>query len=292
MKSSVQQAIVTCLGGSRQIVTTRSLHGGCINQAWQVQFDDGMSVFVKQPSGSVPAEHFQVEADGLAALAKPDCIRIPKVLGLTQTDEGIPLLILQYITTGKQDSDFQTLLGRQLATLHQSTTQTLCGWHMDNDIGSTPQSNAWSNDWPTFFRTQRLGYQFDLAQRSGLVDTSFMAMANRLLEQIDTLIDVDEPACLLHGDLWGGNVMCDNAGQPVLIDPAVYFGHREADLAMTRLFGGFTSDFYQAYHDTWPLPPHTLRRQQLYMLYHLLNHLNLFGHIYHEQCLSVMRDLL
>ena len=285
---AVQQTLVT----NRQIAHVRAVGGGCINKAWQVTLDDQSSVFVKEPNGKVSVDHFQVEVDGLNALAKPHCIRIPKVLGLTQTASNVPLMILEYITTGTQGTDFPASLGRQLATLHRNTTQQQYGWHGDNLLGATPQPNTWSNHWIDFVRKHRLGYQFKLARRNGHVDSQFMDTAHRLLDRLDMLLDCDEPACLLHGDLWGGNVMCDDMGNPVLIDPAVYYGQREADLAMTHLFGGFTTEFYQAYHDTCPLSEQSMRRQRVYMLYHLLNHLNLFGRGYFGQCNSLMHELL
>ncbi|HAI10065.1 MAG TPA: hypothetical protein DCM28_00040 [Phycisphaerales bacterium] len=292
MTPQVKDAVQQTLAHGRQIAHVHSVGGGCINKAWQLTLDDQSKVFVKEPNGKVLADHFQVEADGLNALAKPQCIRIPNVLGLTQTAENMPLLILEHIPTGSQGMDFQTTLGKQLATLHRKTTQQQYGWQGDNLLGATPQSNRWSDDWVDFVRRHRLGYQFKLARRNGHVDSQFMDTAQRLLDRLDTLLDCDEPACLLHGDLWAGNVMCDDAGNPVLVDPGVYYGQREADLAMTHLFGGFTPEFYQAYHDTWPLPDGTMQRQRVYMLYHLLNHLNLFGRGYFGQCNSLMHELL
>ncbi len=295
MQQMLEAAIAQCLGESLKIVAMKNLDGGCINRALHVQLEDGQSLLIKLPVAKVPADHFVVEADGLIALAKPDCIHIPKVYGHGILDDGKPYLILEFIQTASQSSNFQAALGMQLAQLHKQTVSDQFGWHGDNYIGSTPQSNAQSNNWVEFYRTHRLGYQFKLAQQNGLVDSSFMDLARKLLDKLDDILNIDEPACLLHGDLWGGNVMCgeiDSQIRPVLIVPAVYMRHREADLAMMHLFGGFTADFYESYHKAWPLPAHTMTRQNVYMLYHLLNHLNLFGRGYFGQCLSLMKQCL
>lgn len=295
MQQMLEFAITQSLGDCRKIVSIKNLNGGCINRALHVLLEDGQSFLIKLPMSKVPVDHFEVEADGLNALSKPACIQIPKVYGQGVLEDGNPYLILEFIQPASQGSDFQAALGSQLANLHKQTASDSFGWHCDNYIGSTLQPNAWSNDWVDFYRTHRLGYQLKLAQQNGLVDSSFMDLARKLLDKLDDIIGIDEPACLLHGDLWGGNVMCgkiDSKIRPVLIDPAVYMGHREADLAMTRLFGGFTADFYESYHKAWPLPASTLSRQNVYMLYHLLNHLNLFGRGYFGQCFSLMKQCL
>ncbi len=141
-----------------------------------------------------------------------------------------------------------------------------------------------------FWRSHRLGFQLRLAREHGVSDDELDRLGDRLMDRLDAWIDLsDEPACLLHGDLWGGNYLSDENGDPVLIDPAVYYGHREADLAMTRIFGGFEPAFYRAYEDEWPLPPGSEDRLPLYELYHLLNHLNLFGRSYRGRCVGILR---
>ena len=163
------------------------------------------------------------------------------------------------------------------------------GFEEDNYIGATPQPNAWTDDWVTFFAEQRLGFQLRLAADNGF-GGELARLGERLLSRLGELIDEPaEPACLLHGDLWGGNYLCDAEGQPVLIDPAAYYGRREAELAMTTLFGGFDSAFYGAYEEAWPLAPGSAERLEIYKLYHLLNHLNLFGGGYLGGCLGVLR---
>ena len=292
MKPEVQRVIEFAMGDEAKVTKSYAVGGGCINQAWRVCLDDGREVFVKEPSRRMQSDYFRLEADGLEALREPQCIGVPKVLAVKNTPSGTPLLILEFIVAGNQPADFQTKLGTGLARLHRNTTQYRFGWPEDNLLGSSVQPNGWFNDWVDFVRKRRLGDQFDLARRNGHGDSQFTQTAQKLLAHLDTILDSDEPACLLHGDLWGGNVMCDQHGEPVLIDPAVYYGQREADLAMTHLFGGFTDDFYQAYEKVWPLPENSMRRQKVFMLYHLLNHLNLFGRSYYGQCVSLMQELI
>jgi fructosamine-3-kinase len=183
------------------------------------------------------------------------------------------------------------MLGERLARLHRVTAPRF-GWHRDNTIGATPQSNEWTGDWAAFVAGQRLGFQLDLVERHGhggrLVDRG-----RRLCELVSAFLGDHRPqASLLHGDLWGGNWAADAAGEPVIFDPAVYFGDREADLAMTRLFGGFGRSFYEAYQAGWPLEPGAAQRVVLYNLYHVLNHLNLFGGGYGAQAEEMIERLL
>ena len=163
-----------------------------------------------------------------------------------------------------------------------------CGFDHDNHCGATPQPNCWSDDWVTFWRERRLGHQLALARTRGVADRTVMEAVEAVIEQTAALVapTQGEPMSLLHGDLWGGNVLADAEGAPVIIDPAAYYGHREADLGMTTLFGGFGEDFYASYDETWPLVPGWRRRLSLYALYHALNHLNLFGGGYRSLCLS------
>ncbi len=156
-----------------------------------------------------------------------------------------------------------------------------------------PQPNPWTRSWLEFFRRHRLGHQLELARRQGRADGELDRLGERLLDRLDQWLDVPgEPPCLLHGDLWSGNFMVGPQGEPVLIDPACYYGHREAELAMTQLFGGFAPEFYAAYEEAWPLPPESAPRVAIYKLYHLLNHLNLFGGSYRGQCVGVLRRLV
>jgi fructosamine-3-kinase len=182
--------------------------------------------------------------------------------------------------------------GRQFAALHRCTSSTF-GFYEDNYIGSTPQQNMpRSVSWKEFYYTHRLQYQFLLAEKNGYADAELRRCFDALGRLMDVIVPDDgEPPALLHGDLWGGNFLCIEGGTPAIIDPAVYYGHREADLAMTLLFGGFEDSFYSAYAEVYPLNPGWQKRMELYKLYHLFNHLNLFGEGYYGQVLRTMREL-
>jgi len=273
-------------------VALRGVSGGCIAQARIAEFADGSAVFVKSGDGG-----FVQEAAGLSALAAARAIRVPRVLAVD--DDA---LVLEHIESAPACRDFFEIFGRRFAKLHEHRGRA-CGFAADNTIGSTPQPNAplaadWhalpdrpgdGADWPSFYIERRLRFQVDLAARNGHGDT-----LRRLLDRAEPAIRellaaALEPPSLLHGDLWSGNFITDEHGEPCLIDPAVYHGHREADLAMTRLFGGFAPAFYAAYDEALPLAPGHEERLPLYQLYHLLNHLNLFGGSYYAQSERILR---
>jgi fructosamine-3-kinase len=201
-----------------------------------------------------------------------------------------PFLLMECIETGRPAGGFFEAFGRALALLHREARGARYGFERDNYIGATEQPNDWNDDWTAFWREQRLGYQLALARRQGLSDGAMIRHGDRLLERLDTLIgEPAEPPSLLHGDLWGGNYLVDERGGPVLIDPAAYYGRREADLAMTHLFGGFDARFHRAYEEVWPLEEGAAERLEIYKLYHLLNHLNLFGGSYYGGCMAILR---
>jgi len=258
-----------------------SVGGGCIADARVATFADGTRVFVKCAAAS--AGLFECEAQGLAALAETGAIRVPRVVAVNRE-----ALVLEFIRSAPKKPGFTRTFGRSLASLHQHRGKTF-GFPHDNFIGSTPQCNepltgSWTeagsdngSAWPAFFMQRRLRFQVNLALNNGfgqelqrLLDRS----EARMLEILDGSV---EPAVLLHGDLWGGNYIVDERGEACLIDPAVYYGHREADLAMTHLFGGFEPSFYTAYGEVAPLDYGHQERLPIYQLYHVLNHLNLFG---------------
>ena len=204
---------------------------------------------------------------------------------------NIHLLLLEYLEFGCSNKASDRLLGRQLALMHQQQ-QPYFGWHRDNTIGSTLQLNSQCDDWLTFWREQRLGFQLKLAANKGY-GGMLQVNGERLCSDMAVLFDnyLPQPA-LLHGDLWAGNAAVDKLGCPVIFDPACYYGDREADLAMTELFGGFSRDFYAAYQAVWPLDHGYGVRKTFYNLYHILNHLNLFGSGYLRQAESMMAMLL
>lgn len=261
--------------------------GGDIADAWRVDTRDG-TVFLKTlratESGVLAAE-----AEGLEAIRQTETLRVPAVIGHGQAD-SLAWLALEWLEFGRGGDAVQSMLGAQLAALHRHTAPQH-GWPEDNWIGRTPQPNGWHDDWVTFFAEHRLGHQVALATEAGFGN----ALAHRaatLLERLPDLLSGHTPApSLLHGDLWGGNwSSCD--GAPVVYDPAAYYGDREADLAMTRLFGGFSGAFYAAYEAAWPLPAGHAQRDVLYRLYHVLNHVNLFGGGYVTQAMSLIDQLI
>ncbi|MDH3432271.1 MAG: fructosamine kinase family protein [Gammaproteobacteria bacterium] len=231
---------------------------------------------------------FEAEADGLREIQATRTIRVPEILGCG-IQNGESFLELERFTFDRATADTETKLGEQLARLHRHTAERF-GWFRDNTIGPTPQINGWSDDWVAFFRQKRLDYQLELAAANGY-GGEVKVRGNRLSRELSGLFENYEPvASLLHGDLWGGNWGSVN-GEPVLYDPAVYYGDRESDIAMTMLFGGFGRPFYEAYEKSWPMAPGHERRLRLYQLYHVLNHLNLFGRSYLNRAVRLIEDL-
>jgi fructosamine-3-kinase len=284
-----------------ELSTVQPVGGGDISQAARVEAG-GRAYLVKwhsRPPQPQPGwlEMFEAEAAGLALLASAQAVRVPVVYGHGAAQAGaVPAyIVMEWIERGSRYAallDQRTAseaLGRQLAALHRATAPAY-GLDHGNYCGATPQDNRWLPTWIEFYGQRRLGFQMELAGRQGLMPTERRRRLERLIDRLDRWID--ESACrpsLLHGDLWGGNWLVDAAGQPVLIDPAVTYGEREAELAMCRLFGGFPADFFAAYDAAWPPAPGRDERVPLYQLYHLLNHLNLFGEGYGGQVDGILR---
>ena len=267
----------------------RRVQGGCINESYRWESRSG-PLFVKvAPVGQLAM--FEAEADGLRDLARANAVRVPRVLA-SGADEHNAFLALEWIDLAHSSSPAASAkLGEQLARQHRVTAAQF-GWHRDNTIGSTAQVNTPSVSWAEFFRERRLRYQLELAARNGY-GGRLQELGDELLERVAAFFADHRPApSLLHGDLWGGNAAVDAGGAPVIFDPATYYGDREADLAMTRLFGGFSAGFYSAYEAAWPLPEGARTRDDLYNLYHVLNHLNLFGGGYEAQAESMLERLL
>jgi len=264
----------------------RPVGGGDISAAWRIKTERN-SVFLKTgPADSLPM--FQAEADGLRELQKANSVRVPNVLGCVSSGSEC-LLALEWIDFELTGSHTEKMLGQQLAKQHRHCEDRF-GWHKDNTIGSTPQHNLWNDDWVEFVANDRLGFQLELAARNGFTGDLQIEGAALCKNLGRFFADYWPEASLLHGDLWSGNwAVADDA--PVIFDPAVYYGDRESDIAMTKLFGGFGASFYDAYEEAWPLAAGSEQRILLYQLYHVLNHLNLFGGSYLNRALGIIRAL-
>jgi protein-ribulosamine 3-kinase len=249
------------------IESAQPVGGGCIHECFRVEIAD--RTFFLKCNSKDQADNFAAEADGLGALRK-NGMRAPEPVSHGTAGENA-FLLLEFLEL-KRSGDFAAL-GRMLAEAHRQPGPRF-GWSRDNYIGATPQSNGWCEDWAMFWRERRLKPQVELAKRNGF-DLP-------ILNAFDLLEGHQPQPSLLHGDLWSGNAGFTKEG-PVVFDPAAYYGDREADLAMTELFGGFPREFYEAYEETYPLDAGYPRRKHLYNLYHLLNHLNLFGAGYLRQ---------
>jgi fructosamine-3-kinase len=264
-----------------------SVSGGCIADSKIITTKSGRKFFLKQGFSN---GMFAKEANGLKELAGAGEIRTPKII-----DFGNDYLLLEYIDQSPPKTGFFEEFGKQLAMLHKHSSDKF-GFFENNFIGKTPQKNQPSPDeaenWPKFYWNNRLIYQLRLTEKNGYADKEIIRLFSKLEEAYDLIIKKsDEPPSLIHGDLWGGNYMSNESGAPVLIDPAVYYGHREAELAMTKLFGGFSASFYKSYNEIWPLKEGSERREPLYFLYHIMNHLNLFGTDYYSQTISLLKKL-
>lgn len=283
--SAIDEAIATATG---QPFTSRHrapVGGGSINAAYRLEGDDS-AWFVKVNRADALAM-FQAEAEGLEEMAGAGAIRVPAPLTWGEAG-GRSYLVMDWLTLhGRGDG---AALGDQLARMHQHTAEHH-GWHRDNTIGSTPQVNTPDADWVSFYRERRLRFQLQLAADKG--HGRLQANGERLCEHLAAFFTDYTPApSLLHGDLWSGNIAFDDSRNPVLYDPAVYYGDRESDLAMSELFGRMPRAAYDAYQAAWPLDAGYGVRRDLYQLYHVLNHLNLFGGMYAGQAEDMIRRLL
>lgn len=286
MSAAIAAAIARATGKSFVPRAERAAGGGCINSARIVEGGDGRRFFVKINHARRLAM-FEAEAEGLEAILATGTVRVPRPIASGTSGEEA-WLVLEYLDMGGRGSAAE--LGRRLAALHRHTWERY-GWHRDNTIGSTPQVNTPSADWVDFYRTHRLGFQYALAARHG-APRRLLDHGERLMAGLAGFFVGYRPApSLLHGDLWGGNHGYAN-GEPVIFDPAVYYGDREADLAMTELFGGFPADFQAAYREAWPLDAGYGVRRALYNLYHVLNHYTLFGGGYLDQAERMTERLL
>ena len=283
---SIDACLAVAAGHKVRVAGRSSVAGGCISGGSRLELTDGSSLFLKR-SSTLPVGMFAAEAEGLMLLQN-DHIRVPRPYGWG-SDAGASFLLMEYVDSAPRSPDYDRALGRGLARLHRERTESLAGLGFDNYIGSTPQRNTRCDSWIEFFAIHRLSFQAELARSGGLLDAGTAAEIERLIGRLGELLPDTERKSLIHGDLWGGNVMTGPDGLPALIDPAVYFGHREADVAMTELFGGFSRAFYAEYNNEWPLDSGYAKRSDLYNLYHMMNHLNIFGGSYLGSVRSIVR---
>lgn len=294
----VVQAIALELGVSPELVRAAgSVGGGSIHATQRLEVTGRGSFFVKWSSAE-RSDMLACEAAGLEALGAVQTVAVARPVAFA---ESPPFLLLDWIETGSKSRNTMAAFGRDFALMHRRSARRAVadrvpssplrfGFAHDNYIGASPQPNRFTDDWALFFRDQRLGHQLELLRQSGQLDDESERAFERLLARVDSLLaEPDEPPCVLHGDLWSGNYLVDEGSEAVLIDPAAYYGRREADLAMTRLFGGFDRRFYAAYQEVWPLEPGSEERLRIYELYHLMNHWNLFGSGYRGACLEIAR---
>lgn len=276
--------IETLLG--EKVVSGKSLGGGCIANVTVIEMQDGLKYFLKS-YGDNNSIH-EKEANGLKELLKSKSVKIPSIIAVSKN-----FLLLEFIYMGKKKNNFSQEFGSQMAQLHK-TTSSQFGFYEDNFIGSNIQKNIPLKEiWTEFYWENRLLFQLKLAEQNGFATPQFVNDFIKLESRVEVILDgIEEAPSLLHGDLWSGNYMVDDIGNPVLIDPAVYYGHRETDIAMTKMFGGFDADFYSAYNEEFPLLEDWEYRIDFYNLYHVLNHLNLFGRSYFSQANSIVQKYI
>ena len=291
---SMDAAIAALFGDSVRIAGRHPVYGGDINRSYRLSLSDGSALFMKcNTARNLP--FFTAEAQGLAALRGTGSIGVPNALAVgTDQAQGVSFLLMEYLESAPRVGQYWEVFGRELAALHRADCSKLVsadggpsfGFAADNYIGASPQKNTPAADWLTFFRDCRLLPQLKMAERN--FDSGMRRQCERLLDRLDSYLTEPEFPSLIHGDLWSGNAVCGPDGKAWILDPAAYVGHFEAELAMTELFGGFPSTFYQAYREVNPIDRGYRDRRDLYNLYHLLNHLNLFGGSY----LSSVRQIL
>lgn len=260
--------------------------GGCINHGGRLVTGNGEDLFLKWNHDAGLPGMFEAEARGLELLYASNAIGIPRVLGAARS-EPYQFILMEFIESRQRAGDYWDLLGQRLALLHRNTSEFF-GLDHDNYIGSLPQTNTPGHSWTEFFITRSLQRQLKAGIDAGRIDASISRKFDRLYPRLPEIL-TEEPPSLLHGDLWSGNLITDEKGEPCLIDPAVYYGNREVDLAMTKLFGGFDERFFNAYQEAFSTAPGLDERLDIYNLYPLLVHVNLFGRGYLNQVSSILR---
>ena len=288
--NGISDTLKIIYGNDISVMSKTPVSGGDINRAYALLLSDGSRLFMKA-NRKENTDFFRAEAEGLEALRSAGAISVPRVI-TRGVDDNESFLLLEYIEEGRRSPAASEELGRRLAQLHMADTSNFVsggryGFLHDNYIGAGFQCNEPAETWTEFFTERRLRPQFEKA--SSYWDVDERKRIDRFLDRVDRYLAEPERPSLLHGDLWAGNYMIDSSGEPWLIDPAAYVGHAEADLAMTELFGGFDRRFYDSYRETAGIDPGYADRKDLYNLYHLLNHLNLFGGSYLYSVLSIVR---
>ncbi|MFH5832628.1 fructosamine kinase family protein [Halalkalibaculum sp. DA3122] len=283
---SLKDHIVEQTGQS--ITSSRRVSGGSINQAALIELEDTGRCFLKWNTAT-EADLFAKEVRGLALLrsAETDLI-VPRVIEQATYNGDKGYLLLEYIEEGSGSPASSKAFGRELAALHK-TRHTRYGLDHNNYIGKLPQSNYWHDEWIDFFIQERMEPQVSMAVDAGKLSGSVHSSFQRMYQRLPGIFP-DEPPSLLHGDLWGGNYFFNSDGKAAIYDPAVYYGNREMEISFTKMFGGFSPEFYRAYNDVWPLSPDFNSRKDIYNLYPLLVHANLFGGHYARQVVSVVRQ--
>ena len=286
MWDTIAQHIKQTTGSSFQIRDRRSVGGGSINQAYSIT--DGERTYFLKLNQASQAAMFEAETLGLKQIAESQTIRAPAPI-CWGTAGSSAYIVMDWLDFGYGSEPAWRMMGRCLAAMHRVRSARGFGWDQNNTIGATPQKNPWTEEWVEFFTQHRIRYQFQLANRRG----GHFPKQDALLAAIaDLLAGHDPQPVLVHGDLWSGNAAVTTTGEPVLLDPAVYFGDREVDIAMTELFGGFPTAFYRGYEEAYPLEDGYQHRKILYNLYHILNHFNLFGGGYGSQANRMIDQLL
>ncbi|HTL90671.1 MAG TPA: fructosamine kinase family protein [Leptolyngbya sp.] len=286
MWTQIDAQISQAIAQSFESRDRRSVSGGCINQGYRIS-DGDRTFFIKLNQANQVAM-FEAEAIGLQQILEAQAIRAPKPICVGIADRSA-YIVLEWLDLGRGSAQAWAESGRKLAQLHQYQKATAFGWDRNNTIGSTPQINSWKSNWTEFFAQHRIGYQLELAHQNG----GQFRWGGQLLERIPDLLESHTPKpSIVHGDLWSGNAAVTQSGEPVIFDPATYWGDREVDLAMTELFGGFPTEFYQGYQEIYPIDSGYPQRKTLYNLYHILNHFNLFGGSYESQANRLIAQLL
>ena len=276
VKELIGEALLKATGKRLSVENIKSQGGGCINNAVTVETNGGF-FFIKY-NERTPADMFEKEFRGLSVLHETGFISIPEPLGFGDID-GKGYIVMTGIQSAPPIKNFWTDFGAKLAALHRNFSNDRYGLDHNNYIGRLPQVNDWLDNWIDFFIRNRIEVQLKMAVDNHLVDEGLSVKFPVFYKKLPDLLPVERP-CLLHGDLWSGNFMTGHDGKAVLIDPAIYYGHREAELSFTQMFGGFDDEFYRSYEETWPLEKGFDSRVDIYNLYPTLVHLNLFGPMY------------